>query len=113
MKSMGDPSVDPAKKAEFMKIIQDNMSVMTDEFGEQLKVLHIGDMNIPVDVLTSTGKRKFRDIRETPLRDDDVFIVSYPKTGNMYILVIIKDLLSSLKKNNKQKRNWRIYIKTL
>lgn len=85
LKTVSDPAADPAKKAEYKKEIEKHMTVFTDEFGEQLKVIRVGDINLPADMWSSKGKRTFRDIRDTPLRNDDVFLISYPKTGKMYL----------------------------
>lgn len=76
---------DPNKRAEVIESLMSNVRVLEDEFGKQFKLVRLGDINMPLEGFTREGGRKFRDISTTPLRDDDVLLISFPKTGSSFL----------------------------
>lgn len=85
---------DPEKRDEVTKQIMANTVVLTDEFGKQYKTVKIGKMVLPSSGLTRKGGRKFRDISTTKFRDDDVMLLSLPKTGINVLNICINVLHS-------------------
>lgn len=72
---------DPAKMDELYKAMIANATVIADEFGETMKVVRLGDMTVPLAMLTREDGRRYKDIRQMKVRRDDVVLISYPKTG--------------------------------
>lgn len=72
---------DPTKQADVLQKLMPNVKVFEDEFGKQFKVVSLRDLTIPLDGLTKGGGLKFRDITTDSIRDSDILLVSYPKTG--------------------------------
>lgn len=77
---------DPNKRDEAMQLLMPNVRILEDEFGKQYKVVQIGEMNLPLAGFTKEGGRRFRDITTTAMRDDDVLLISFPKTGNSFLI---------------------------
>lgn len=56
------------------------MLVLEDSDGNKFEVIKIGKASYPGFMLAQGG-RGLQDISSLVLREDDVFILSYPKTG--------------------------------
>jgi len=54
--------------------------VITDEEGETHEVVEMGGLRFPTK-LFETQEMLFQKTKETVMREDDVFLASYPKTG--------------------------------
>ena len=66
-----------------MKELMDNHRVVqTDEHGATLEVIQLGPFNMPMGLFTKPdGDVGMKDYSKIPIRDDDIFLFSYPKTG--------------------------------
>lgn len=80
---------DPEKRETLIQKLTPHVKVLTDECGNDYKLVRICDLNLPLDGFIKDDKVMFRDIKTTALRDDDVMLLNYPKTGVFFSIFII------------------------
>lgn len=71
---------DPDTKARYFNELMINTLVLEDSDGKKYNVIKIGERCLPW-FLAAPGGRGFQDIDNYSYRDDDIFIVTFPKTG--------------------------------
>lgn len=76
---------DSEKRHSMVKQLSENAIVIEDEHGQQYKVVPLKDINIPLEIVLSKGADWLRDITSVRLREDDIILLSYPKTGLHFI----------------------------
>lgn len=67
--------------------LRSKVNVIEDKNGIRLEVVKLKDNVIPLRLVQGMGetmKLKIQDLRHLPLRDDDILLCSYPKTGIVY-----------------------------
>lgn len=56
--------------------------MLEDENGEKINIIKLKDAVVPdVFLKGQMGKFKLNDLRKMPIRDDDILLCSYAKTG--------------------------------
>ncbi|XP_005103424.2 sulfotransferase 1A2, partial [Aplysia californica] len=63
--------------------------IVEDEEGNQLKVATLDGKVVP-----PFGEKYFRRVRDLPVRDDDVFLCGYPKSGSHWTWEVLRMILS-------------------
>ena len=77
---------DPTKKVEVCDALLADIDVVEDEFGEKHELIEIGDLTFNKRMLLSTQKRLIADPKQVKLRESDILLPTYPKTGNIRCL---------------------------
>ena len=70
----------PETKQATIKRLLDEKLVITDEEGETHEVVEMGGLRFPTKLFESQ-ERLFQNTKDTVIREDDVFLATYPKTG--------------------------------
>lgn len=56
--------------------------MLRDEFGETYELIAFDGLNLPVAMFQGAGSRRLHQLNTRRLRDDDIILVTFPKTGN-------------------------------
>jgi len=72
---------DPSRKEEMLQKVMALKKVITDENGDSMDVIPLGDRIVPPFFFTNKMGMRMQDVSDLPMRPDDVMICSYPKTG--------------------------------
>lgn len=67
---------------ELIEYISTNKTVLQDEFGETYELISFNGLNIPVAAVLGAGSRSIHQPSTRKLRDDDIMLITFPKTGN-------------------------------
>lgn len=76
---------DPSTNDEAVEKIKACVNVVEDENGETCRMAVFKDVVIPESLLLAGRLMKglgLHDIRNTPLREDDIMVIDYPKSGD-------------------------------
>lgn len=57
-----------------------------DDAGVTIKVLHIGDLQLPPFRLDPRTLEIFENLADLEIKDDDVMLCTYPKTGRLFFI---------------------------
>lgn len=72
---------DPERKYATIKDLLDNVVTLEDEHGQKHELVNLGGFFFNVK-LFRTRERLFVDTKRVLLRDDDVIVITFPKTGD-------------------------------
>lgn len=78
---------DPKTKDDIIEKLKANVKVLEDENGVTCSVIPLKDGALPAHMVLAgmsgpMGMKK-QDIRNMPIRDDDIIVIDYPKTGKI------------------------------
>ena len=83
---------DQSQKDELMKGLESYKEVLEDENGETFEIIPIKDAVIAKALFLSDKLPKgfgFHDIRKLPIRDDDIVVCDYAKTGKCLNFILL------------------------
>lgn len=63
------------------KLIHQNSTYHKDELANEYSIVHYGRLNLPQSLLQKEEGRMIRRPLMTTLRNDDIFLMTYPRTG--------------------------------
>lgn len=83
---------DPLRKDGMIKMLLGDVLTIEDEHGNKHELVSLGGLYIDANNFRMPGL-PFRIMKTVALRDDDIFLLTYPKTGSIrYSLLIFSDL---------------------
>lgn len=75
-----------------IKPLLEKVQAIEDENGEKQEMVSLGGLYVDAKFLR-VYIRNIRNTKKWPLRDDDILLVSFPKTGNVLLCIYILGLV--------------------